>query len=72
MLGDCVPHALAEAIFVACGGAGSGGKANGGNGNGTLTSNGGDRGGLSFREVLTLLVLITRGTREEKLKCKSI
>ena len=26
--------------------------------------------GLNFREVLAYLVLITRGTREEKIKCK--
>ena len=30
---------------------------------------GGGRG-VSFRELLTLLVLVTRGTREEKFKCK--
>ena len=27
--------------------------------------------GLNFREVLAYLVLITRGTREEKIKCKN-
>ena len=27
--------------------------------------------GLNFREVLAYLVLITRGTREEKIKCKT-
>ena len=32
---------------------------------------GGGRG-VSFRELLTLLVLVTRGTREEKFKCKSL
>ena len=26
--------------------------------------------GITFRELLTLLVLITRGTREEKIKCE--
>ena len=26
--------------------------------------------GVSFRELLTALVLLTRGTREEKIKCK--
>ena len=31
---------------------------------------GGGRG-VSFRELLMLLVLLTRGTREEKIKCKS-
>ena len=30
---------------------------------------GGSRG-VTFRELLTLLVLVTRGTREEKFKCK--
>ena len=30
---------------------------------------GGGRG-VSFRDLLTLLVLVTRGTREEKFKCK--
>ena len=30
---------------------------------------GGGRG-VSFRELLMLLVLLTRGTREEKIKCK--
>ena len=30
---------------------------------------GGGRG-VTFRELLTLLVLVTRGTREEKFKCK--
>ena len=28
--------------------------------------------GVTFRELLTLLVLITRGTREEKFKCEYI
>ena len=32
---------------------------------------GGGRG-VSFRELLMLLVLLTRGTREEKIKCKSV
>ena len=31
---------------------------------------GGGRG-VTFRELLTLLVLVTRGTREEKFKCQS-
>ena len=30
---------------------------------------GGGRG-VTFRELLTLLVLLTRGTREEKVKCE--
>ena len=30
---------------------------------------GGSRG-VTFKELLTLLVLVTRGTREEKFKCK--
>lgn len=32
---------------------------------------GGGRG-VTFRELLTLLVLVTRGTREEKFKCEQI
>ena len=31
---------------------------------------GGGGRGVTFRELLTLLVLVTRGTREEKFKCK--
>ena len=68
VLGDCVPAALGDAIYAACGGgSGGGGGGGGGSNGGTLTSSG---GGLNFKEVLTLLVLITRGTREEKMKCE--
>ncbi len=69
VLGDCVPAALGDAIYAACGGGSGGGGGGGGGGSngGTLNSSG---GGLNFKEVLTLLVLITRGTREEKMKCE--
>eukprot|EP00095_Tigriopus_kingsejongensis_P012381 snap_masked-scaffold190_size271632-processed-gene-1.19 protein:Tk12381 transcript:snap_masked-scaffold190_size271632-processed-gene-1.19-mRNA-1 annotation:"ubiquitin carboxyl-terminal hydrolase 32" len=59
VLGEGVPSALADRIFSLCGGGPVGG------GGPSLASGG---RGLNFREVLTALVLITRGTPEEKLK----
>ena len=61
VLGDGVPVALGERIFALCTGTGNGGSGGGG----------GSMRGIHFREVLTVLVLITRGSQEEKIKCKS-
>ena len=57
VLGEGVPQALGERIFAACGGGGAGGA-------------GGSGRGIHVRELIMLLVLITRGTYEEKAKCK--
>ena len=63
VIGDGIPLSLAEQIYNLC----NGGLSNNSNGNGGHSSS---SKGLNFREVLTFLVLITRGTREEKIKCK--
>ena len=62
VLGEGVPAVLGERIFAACGG---------GNGGGVAGVAGGGRGGIHLRELFMLLVLITKGTDEEKAKCKS-
>ena len=63
VIGDGIPLTLAEQIYNLC----NGGLHNNSNGHGgSLTSS----KGLNFREVLTFLVLITRGSKEEKIKCK--
>ena len=59
IIGDGLPHPLAEQIFNLCNGLNS-------NLNGSF--NGSSGRGLNFREVLSYLVLITRGTHEEKIK----
>ena len=64
VIGDGLPLSLAEQIYNLC----NGGINNNSNGNGVHLS--ASSKGLNFREVLTFLVLITRGTREEKIKCK--
>ena len=60
IIGDGLPHPLAEQIYNLC------------NGLNTQSVNGSFNGsankGLNFREVLAYLVLITRGTHEEKVK----
>ena len=63
VLGSGVPMGLAERIFALAGG---------GNGTtGTLGVQGQNRG-LQYKEVITVLVIITKGTEEEKHKCKRI
>ena len=70
VVGDALPALLAEQIYNLC----NGGVGNGSNGNGhnsvVGTFNQPVSKGLNFREVLAYLVLITRGTREEKIKCE--
>ena len=70
VVGDALPGLLAEQIYSLC----NGGLGNGSNGNGhnsvVGTFNQPVSKGLNFREVLAYLVLITRGTREEKIKCE--
>lgn len=64
VLGDGIPLSLAEQIYLLC----SLGTAS--NGSGPNPSLGGSaHRGLAFKDVLALLVLITRGTHEEKVKC---
>ena len=72
-MGECVPRSLSDAVFALCSGHGGGG----GNGNGNGGGNGfprpggfGGGGSIGSKEVFTLLVLITRGTQEEKIKCE--
>ncbi len=71
ILGDGVPTSVAERIFALCGG----GSVSGPSSNGTTSSSGfsvsTQSRGLSFRDALTVLVLLTRGTNEEKTKCKT-
>jgi ubiquitin carboxyl-terminal hydrolase 6/32 len=62
VIGDGVPPVLADRIFALCGGAPASSSAPG-------TALTGQKG-LGFRDVLTVLVLITRGTHEEKIKCE--
>jgi len=65
VLGDCAPAALGEAIFHAC-------SKNGGGNSGSVAATFGaaaNGGGMAFKEVLQILVLITKGTKEEKTKC---
>ncbi len=66
VVGDGLPPALAEQIYGLC----NGGLAGTGNSNGTTGFTTSSNKGLNFREVLTFLVLVTRGSREEKIKCK--
>lgn len=68
VVGDALPSLLADQIYSLC----NGGHHPSTNGNGANSSafNNGVYKGLNFREVLAYLVLITRGTREEKIKCK--
>jgi hypothetical protein len=56
-LGEGIPGSLGEQIFGLV--------------VGTTSSSGSSGRGITFRELLPLLVLLTRGTREEKVKCKS-
>jgi hypothetical protein len=68
VVGDGLPLSLAEQIYNLC----NGGLSCNGNSGGGSGFNSGSHKGLNFREVLAFLVLITRGTREEKIKCKII
>ena len=65
VVGDALPPKLGEQIFSLCHGINSYGA------NGTLGGSSASKG-LNFREVFSYLVLITRGTNEEKIKCKCI
>ena len=75
ILGDGVPCSIAERIFGLCGGGtGSSGSIINSNGSSSGSSGfsmGTQSRGLSFRDTLTVLVLLTRGTSEEKTKCKT-
>jgi len=74
VLGDGVPASVAERIFALCGGGGSASSAINSNGSAGTSSGfsvGTQSRGLSFRDTLTVLVLLTRGTSEEKTKCKN-
>ncbi|XP_059091562.1 ubiquitin carboxyl-terminal hydrolase 32-like isoform X4 [Tigriopus californicus] len=74
VLGEGVPPILADRIFALCGGGvgnGSGGSAYGGLGGMSAQNSSAmsaSTRGLNFREVLSVLVLITRGTADEKMK----
>ena len=61
IVGDGLPHPLAEQIYNLCNGLNINSVSNG-------SFNGSNHKGLNFREVLSYLVLITRGTHEEKVK----
>jgi hypothetical protein len=67
-----VPTSVADRIFSVCGG----GSASSASSNGTAAASGFSIGaqnrGLSFKDTLTVLVLLTRGTNEEKTKCKKM
>lgn len=73
LLGTSVPLPISERIFAVCGG---GGGSSVGNGVASISPSsavflvGSQQRGLGFKETLTLLVLLTRGTIDEKTKCK--
>jgi hypothetical protein len=77
VLGPGFPPGLAERIYClvcvgdGCGGGGhGGGSGSGGGGGGGGNGPRGGGGGVHFKELLALLVLVTKGTEEEKHKCK--
>jgi len=79
LLGSSVPLPISERIFSVCGGGGggSGGVSSSvSSGVSSISPStsvflvGSHQRGLGFKETLVLLVLLTRGTTDEKTKCK--
>ena len=70
ILGDGVPASIADRIFSICGGGLTPAAASNGQTTASSFTLGSQSRGLAFRDILTVLVLLTRGSYEEKTKCE--